>query len=327
MYTVLYEKSFGMRFASKKLCLFWVLLFAFCSPKPPDENPNVDIVLEINGTTYSNTAFSFYLGQNYPEIHSSDDSEILSHAFDQFKREIILAELANYSGYFVSEDQVDDFIDNKLTTMSFNLMSQQDRHYWRSIIKRRLAIQELLRNDILKSIQVGDAAIQNYYQKHLEEYRGESLYQVRMVQVPDQDTAKELLKTLKKSKEPFTKTVAPLAANEGFKIAQSFPISGLIPPFQDAVRKMRPGQYSKPIAVKQGDITVYYVLYLVAVIPAKETSYEEARYDIQGKIRKAEAEKIINSQVDHFLERLPVKVHSQNLPFQYVDATQRNSHP
>lgn len=320
--------TFGFSLRLGKPLLFFILCLSMisCDSHPQDdEKPAPKAILEINNKGYSLEEFRFFLSQTYPELGPDEDDELLSHALDQFKQEIILAELANYSGYFVSEDQVADFIEKKLTTMSFHLKSNQDRTFWQAIIRRRLAIQELLQNETLKNTNISDQEIQNYYQNHKSEYEGETLYQIRVVQIANEEKVDELLEVLKKSKEPFSKVVAPFAENDGYRITQAFPLDGLIPPFQKAVRNMRPGRHSKPIPVKQGELTVYYVLYLVAVLPPKAVSYEEAHYDIQAKLRQAQAKSLLDRQIEQFLARLPLRQVNDHLPFRYIEPDQRSS--
>ena len=311
------------------LALWLGLIFlSACNDHPKtDPGHSNEAILEVNDKRYSLEEFYFYLDLNYHEIDKSGDEELLSRALDKFKREIILAEMANFSGYYVSEDQVSDFIENKMTTMSYHLKPYKEQEYWKSIVRRRLAIQALLQNETLRNATVSDQAIQNYYQAHQADYQGETLYQLRVAQLSDQETAEKLLKVLKKSREPFAKTVAPFAANEGYLIAESYPIDGLIPPFQKAVSGLRPGRYSKPIPVKQGELTVFYVLYLEAVFPAEPVSYEEAHYDIKTKLHKIEAEKILEAQLSQFEAKLPMTLLENHLPFRYIEPNKRSENP
>jgi len=308
----------------------WAICIGLFAILACGNSPQVDLghsgetILEVNNKRYSLEEFHFYMDLNYHELDKNGDPELLSHVLDKFKREIILAELANFRGYFISEDQVSDFIENKMTTMSFHLKPAKEQDFWQAIIRRRLAIQSMLQNEMLRNANVDDQAIQNYYQSHQADYQGETLYQIRVAQLGDKETADELLKKLKKSREPFTKTVAPFAANEGYLIAETYPIEGLIQPFQKAVNRLRPGRYSKPIPVKQGELTVYYVLYLEAVFPAEPVSYEEAHYDIKTKLHKMAAEKLLEAHLSQFQERLPVTLLENHLPFRYIEASKRS---
>lgn len=306
-------------------CLVFVSTILSCgTPLESDQQASDDTLLEVNSKPYSQQEFQFFLVQNYPELEGTQDADLLSHAFDAFKKEIILAELANFSGHFVSDDQIDNFIENKMTTTSFHLKGSQERQFWKSIIRRRLAIQELLKNDILKKAVVTDQAIQIYYQNHQQEYQGETLYQLRIVQTGTLEKAEDMLEVLKKSREPFLKVSSDFAENDGYRIVQDFPLEGLITPFQKVLRNLSPGQYSGPIPVKQGEVTVYYVIYLEAILPPKTISYEEAHYDIQAKLKKVEAENILDAKLEQFMARLPVKHFPNHFPFAYIEPTKRS---
>jgi hypothetical protein len=284
------------------------------------ENP---IIIETRTDQIHLDEFEFYVTQSYPEALDVLDGEMYSYFFDKFRRDLLIVEISRLLGFRITEEQVEDFIKNRLTGVTFSLLTPEQRTLWRGEIERRLAIRQFLRREILKGPEITDADVARYYDERSEFFQKEPLYRVRFCQISTKEAAEELRKALKKSREPFATVAANFSDNEGFRLPISFRLSEMPAPFREALGKLKPGRASNVISVNRGESEFYYVVYLESVTSPVQISYDDAYHYIAGELHARQSRKRFQNTLKKFVDRLPLKVYYQNLPFDYVAPSQR----
>jgi hypothetical protein len=287
-----------------------------------EENP---IILELNSRAYSLEQFRFFVSRKYPEGLHLDQNEVQSAYLDAFSRELYLYEIAVDLGYRPSNHQIETFIRDQLTSMSFHLLPPEEQTLWRDAIGRRLAIRSMMQSEVLKHAEIQDDAVEAYYQEHTEDFKREQHYRLRFFRTPEKELADKFREDLRKSREPFTTVADQQEGHDGsHKLAVELTREALLKPFYAAIRRMKPGQYSKVIPVEQGETQSYYVLYLEAVLPPRQISYDEAQHEIRTKLQQASAQSFIEEQMQAYRARLQLAIKRDSLPFQYIDPNNRS---
>ena len=267
--------------------------------------------------------FDFYRKQNYPEIEGNNDPELHSFVFDKFRRDLLIAQISQGLGFRITGDQVDQFINYKMTGMSFHLLPPEEQLLFRKEIKRRLAIQQFLEREIVSAVTVADEEINRHYEAHQEDFRKEALFRVRFMQARDEARASEFLDVLKKGRESFVDVAKDYAENEGYDLVVPVGLNELPAPFIEPLSELKPGQYTKIIPIQHGETAYYYVLYLESLIPAEQISFEEAYQHIRKKLEKECSDRLLEEKVQQFEPHIPTKIFWDRLPFKYVEAAKR----
>ena len=313
-----------------RACAAWCLLSLVqaCQRASTDETGKTPpTVLTFDGKPYQLDELMFFIDEQYPEIRDTLDNELFSKCLDDFKREISLGELATSAGHFVTEDQVGTFIEKRITTMSFHLLSPKKQDLWRRAIKRRLAIRDLLRECLQAQINTPEEDIHRYYQDHQRDFQEETLYQIRLFQSPEEKSAQDFLEALKKSKEPFAKVAEDFQGERDHHSAVPLPLEDLPVPFQQALSRMGPGQHSKVIPLQQGKNTAYFVVYLEAIIPENQLPFEEAYHGIRTRLLGKAASGLLEDRLRQFQAKKPLIVYHTALPYTYIKPEKRSDRP
>lgn len=293
-------------------------------PLPITEEAN-PIILELNGRAYSYEQFRFFVSRRYPEGAHIEKDDVQSAYLDAFVRELYLYEMALEKGFRASEHQIDSFIRDQLTSMSFHLLTPQEQILWRGAITRRLSIRELMVHETLKRSIVADEQVLAYYEEHAETYNQDSRYRLRFFRTNEEDTAKAFHKALSSSRESFATIADQQEGHDGsHRLTLELTKEGLLSEFYKSLRRMKPGQFSKVIPIKQGEAQSFYVLYLEAVLPPRQISYDEAQHEIRTMLQQQSAQAFIDEQLQTYREKLPLKQHHERLPFNYLDPTSRS---
>ncbi len=284
---------------------------------PPGDEPSV---VRVGARDIPVSEFSFYLQRAYPELSESADDELMSRVYDSFERDLMIYAYANNIGMKVSEERIDNFIEQQMTSITFNLLEPQVQLSWRREIERRLVIQRFLQREIIDRIQIEDEAISAYYEGHPDEFVHPALYRIRHAQTSSLEEANAFRAALKKSNEPFTKVAAQFSENEAYRLAAELPLAEMPAAFQKALARIAPGQYTKVVELQYGDLTQYHVLYLESVIAEVEEPFDSAYQRIKSELEKEASEKRLLELTEHMRANVPVTRNLKNLSFTYKPA-------
>lgn len=307
-----------------------VAISACSAPPPVHETPPSPLLIRIGAEhglaeTHSLDEFSFFVTEVYPELGGTIEEELHSRLFDRFEREVILSYIARRMGFHVSDDQIDAFIQNQMTTVSFHLMDGAEQALWRQAIRRRQRIQQFLQRKLLREVSIPEDAIHAYYGEHEQEFKRDALYRIRVLPINDQDVAKKIQTTLRRTRKPFIEVAEAHLESPDQLMPVTVPLKNLAEPFQNAVRRLRPGRHSKTIPLKEGEITVYYILYLEAAAPAATLSFDEAYHDIRKKLERTATEARLDTVLEEWRSKLTIEVSRENLPFTYREPSIRST--
>lgn len=320
--------------------LTYIIGLAFClflisCSKPPvvEETKTSPTILQIRNKPITLAEYEFFVERKYPEMVGPIDNESHSTFFDVFKRDLILAEISQLLGFRIREDQIDGFIHENLGSINIRSLPQERQDLWRAEVARRLAIRELLERKVLKSddledISFSEEEIRAHYEANQKQFQTQPLYRVRFMRTDSEDKAKNFRKALRKTRKHFKELANEFTESESHKAAMPLYMDDLSEPFQKAIQRMRPGQHSKIIPVKQGSNEVFYVLYLESIISAVQISYEDAYHYIVNQLHRQHCASRLQETLDKFSKGrgpsgqdtpplIPIQINWEALPFTY----------
>ena len=297
-----------------------------CGQRDGDSgNPDNPMIVETRGGAVYLEEYRFYVSRLYPELSSGEiDDDIQSRVFHSFLRELIIAEFQR-----VTDEEVEEVIAGNLEMANqLPALDAEHQKIYRGMIRRRLAVRQLLMREVIEATAISDEDVARYYQDHEERFKHDARYTVRIVQTVGKAEADALRKELASTKDPFRQVAAPYAENDGHLIAVPMTLDELPEVFAKALRRpgkrrraLEPGQYTPVIPVKQGEIETYYVLYLESMTEAVQLPLEDVYFTIRGELERERAIKLFNQKVKRFREKIRVKVHNENLPFTFTEPT------
>lgn len=288
--------------------------------RPEKEVPSSDpVILSVGSTDVELATYQFFLEKAYPElIGKAVDDETASYLFDVFKRDMTIAEFARVSGLRVTDDQIESFINENMTGMTFGLLSEEQQKLWRDEIRRRLAIQQFLTREVFTRVTVEDEEVSEYYQEQEKRLKRPKQYQIRLMQAKDKESADAFYEALGKSKDPFHELAKDYAVNEGYKFITSLPYEDMPKAFQEQVKRLRPGQSSRVVEIQFGETTSYYVFHLESVSEAVEVDFETVYARLRAELEAEQIELLVKERLEEFEKKIKIKIHKEQLPFRYI---------
>lgn len=289
-----------------------------CGPRTPGpDDPDNPVIADVRTESVRMDAFEFFIQRHYPELGDLRDDAIYSHALDRFLDSVVVAQMQP-----VRDEEIDQFLNQHLGGV-YPQATAKEQELWRGEVRRRLAMSGFLKRDVLDRVKVSDDTVAHWYQTNQEEYKLEPTYRIRFVHTTDKTEAEKLRAALKASEEPFVTVAAEFAQSEGYRAAVPLKAEELPDPFLTQVRRMKPGQYSRIIPIKAGELEYYYVLYLESVIEEQQAPVEDIFFHIRKKLQRQRANALFDEKVRHFRARTPIKVYFSRLPFTYLEPAER----
>ncbi|MBW2037418.1 MAG: SurA N-terminal domain-containing protein [Deltaproteobacteria bacterium] len=189
---------------------------------------------------------------------------------------------------------------------------------YRARIKEQLLQIKLVNIEVKSKIAITAKEIQDYYQRHKNEYQSRKKYHLRtiLIGVPSSATPDQKLSALNRIEAvvaEFKKGASfenlarryseDITAADGGDLGL-FSLRELSPQFQQAVRKMKEGEISPVLETPHG----YQVLMLQKVIELPGKTLKEARIEIQEKLFRNMVEKKYKAWLKSLRERSYIKI-------------------
>jgi peptidyl-prolyl cis-trans isomerase SurA len=186
---------------------------------------------------------------------------------------------------------------------------------YRNKMREEILRARLVNMEVKSKIVITNEDIKAYYNKNPDKYGGEKKYHLRHILKKSLSFGSQLEKNaikfemqdilakLKKG-EPFEKAAAKYSdapsASEGGELG-TFSLNSLSTPIRDAVKSLKPGEFSDVVDTEQG----YQIFFLQEVVDAKGKSVEEVKPEIEEKLYK----EIVEQKFKAWLQDLRQKAH------------------
>jgi peptidyl-prolyl cis-trans isomerase C len=224
----------------------------------------------------------------------------------------------------------------QLTKMS--LLSQEARRLQldkkEEVAKRikeiadNLIIQELIKQEVIDKIKVGDADLEKYYKEHQQEFIEPEKVKVNIIMfklkdnaTPEEKKAQKkkadlALKRLKKG-DDFEKVAKEVSEDERTKNSGGntgfFSKGKRMNTYGEKVEEkaftLKTGQISDIIEEKNG----YYIIKVGEKKPQKEETFQEAKSKIERRMQQEEQKKAYDTYLESLKKQYPVKINEENI--------------
>ena len=168
-----------------------------------------------------------------------------------------------------------------------------------------VAVRKLLATDVLSSVDVSEAEVEQYYREHASEFEAPETVTVRQILVPTSNEARDVRRRLGRDGKNFavlaqTTSRAPEASAGG--LMGTFSRGQLPPELEHAAFGLADGETSDVVQSPLG----YHVLRLDARQAARAASLEESRGAIRARLLENKSDRKVREYVAGLLARAKV---------------------
>ena len=263
----------------------------------------LSLVATFTITTLSLNAADYYASVNGAKITKADIALVLQDPRIDFSKlpenakKRVLTEIINKK--LLSQKAVQDGI-------------EKDPSYKEALAKMKqdLAFQVWQKNEVAK-IDVSDKKQKEFFDKNKEKFVMPATLEARHILVKTEKEAKDLIKTLNKSKKKEakfielakSKSVGPTGVKGGY--LGKFPANQMVPEFASAATALKKNTYSQtPVKTQFG----YHVIYLVDKVSSESLSFNKVKGKISQMLLGNEYNKRVKSITDELRKKAKIVI-------------------
>lgn len=196
-------------------------------------------------------------------------------------------------------------------------LGEENLKDFRAAIERSLLAQKAEDLTIQKNINVTEADLRAYYDTNKHTYKRPKQFKAShiLIKVNPSSNAEERAALEKKAKDLAEKAkkgedfynLAYYNSDDRSKYVGGdlgyFHEGQTVPEFEDAIKKMKPGEISEPVKSMYG----WHIIKLAELNEAKQLEFDEAKVKIREQLEKAMKDKLYNSWMADLKAKYPVK--------------------
>lgn len=305
---------------AKPLCLLSFLLIFACGKKVEEKK---EILVSVGGNKVSVEEFQKAYASASREsarfpVNRKTALKLKIAFLNQLIEEMLILSEAERLGLSVGKEEVDvaisdvkkDYADEKtFKQMLINEYINFDR--WRDKIKKRLLIEKVISHSVSSQINITDEDIQSYYDKNIEEFRGDEQVRARQILVKEEvDALKARDRIL--SGEDFAAVARKVSMSpdgrEGGDLG--YFSRGVMPPEFDAVVfELETGLLSDVISSPYG----YHLFLVEDHDDARDYSLEEMKDKIKEHLRRDWEEYLYAKWMDELKQDTKIDINEEVL--------------
>lgn len=266
------------------------------------------VILTINLNKFTNKDLKNFMKSRHPDLSfNSLNPRLASRVFDTFiEHKMIMHQVEQAN---VPLDQVE--IDNYLREKRLPLNKVDD-----PAVSESIKAQKYLYFTLYKDIDVTDAEIRQYYNRHMNDYRKSSEVFLHQIVVKDRDKAVEIHENLLKSPEKFTeiaeKQSISLEAKKGGKMGY-FEKGTLPKDMEDVVFALDLNKISPVVKSPYG----YHIFKVTKIKNERLLFLEKVKDEIKNKLLSDKLRWAYEDYLAKLKKELDIKVKYQSLFFAY----------
>jgi len=274
------------------------------------------VILEIEGTVYTNADFDKYVRNTVGERSGPLTPPALSRLFDDFVDEKILLKGARGQGIVLAEEEKDGYFRKFVNAADGRSETAAPTRDEASILADKLLVEKYLFT-LVKDIHVEDADIASYYAAHKSDFLRPEKFQVSQVLLSSEGKASEIReRLLGATEEQFRATAraesaGPEAVSGG--VMGVFSAGQLPPEIEKFILPMGEGEISRVVESTFG----YHIFRMDKKFEAGLTTQEEAAPSIRAKLLAERRERATAAHLEELKSKLDWQSHVENLPFAY----------
>lgn len=284
------------------------------------------VVAEIDGRVVTVSQVQDYLdavldigaGDETPEdelISEGDLDRVMSRLFDGFLEEEMLLYEAERRGVQVEPWEVEVYLGREPDEVEELAEAPNPDDPGFRLARRNLMIQKLRGAVVAGAVEISEADVDAYLQRHRASLLPDDQLIVRRLTLAGKKEANDVRREIIEKSMPFDKAAAIFGGQPHQGWPEQLEIEALPEVMRQAVERIKPGQISRPV-----EFDGAYHLLLLEAWPAKkavdqEQLRERAREEL-FRIRSGEASARLH---DRLRAELEIRVFTQRLPFGYVE--------
>lgn len=214
-------------------------------------------------------------------------------------------------------DYLYDLVDEELLFEEANRRRLQDKSEVKELLfeaKKKILVSKLIDMEINKNLSVSGDELENYYKSHQDEFVEPERLRASHILVSDMDAAKEILKDIKNGRDfaelAREKSIDPSNINGGD--IGYFTKGQMIPDFEDACFKLKPGEISDIVKTSIG----FHIIKLTDRIPAKHKSFEQVKEDTRDALLTRHRKSNFDSLMESLRKSARIKIYDEKLLMQ-----------
>jgi parvulin-like peptidyl-prolyl isomerase len=281
-----------------------------------DPEKQKEIVLEVEGTAYTNADFTKYLQNSVGNSLKSLTGAALSRLFDEFVDEKILLMRAQNEGVSLTEEEKAAYLAKLKSALQTETGEEPPLESDAAGLYDRLLVQKFL-SLLVKDIAADDQEVANYYEQHKSEFLQPERVQVSQILLGSEGQASGVLDKLKNaSEEEFRKiakaeSAGPEASKGG--VMGVFKVGQLPSELEKVVFSLKEGEISRVVESTYG----YHIFRLDNKFEPRLLTAEEASLSIRTKLLEQKSQQAVSAHLATLRKTMDWKSTTENLTFPY----------
>jgi parvulin-like peptidyl-prolyl isomerase len=281
-----------------------------------DPEKQKEIVLEVEGTTYTNADFTKYLQDSLGDSLKAMTGAALSRLFDEFVDEKILLKRAQNEGTSLTEEEKVAYLAKLKSALRTETGEEPPLESDTAVLYERLLVQKFL-SLLVKDIAVDDQEVVDYYELNKSEFLQPERVQVSQILLASEGQASGVRDKLKDaSEEEFRKiaqaeSAGPEASKGG--VMGVFKVGQLPSELEKVVFKLKEGEVSRVVESTYG----YHIFRLDRKFEPRLLTAEEAGPSIRTRLLKQKSEQAVSAHLATLRKTMGWKSTTENLTFPY----------
>ena len=275
-----------------------------------------EIILEVEGTAYTNADFTKYLQDSVGDSLKSLTVAALSRLFDEFVDEKLLLKQAQNEGVSLTENEKAAYLAKLKSALRTETGEEPAIESDTAALYDRLLVQKFL-TLIVKDIAADDQEVADYYELHKSEFLQPERVQVSQILLASEGQASGVLNKLKTaSEEEFRKiaqaeSAGPEASKGG--VMGVFKAGQLPSELEKVVFSLKEGEISRVVESTYG----YHIFRLDKKFEPRLLTAEEAGPSIRTKLLEQKSEQAVSGRLATLRSTMDWKSATENLTFPY----------
>ncbi len=207
---------------------------------------------------------------------------------------------------FLKKRLINDIIAQTLTSWE-----ALNRHYEQNVLKdiyefykRQRLVREFEEKIIWPQIKVTDEEVRKYYETHKKDFTRPARVEMAVIKTQDEQLARQIYQRLKRGEDFFE--VAKEIQFHGAR-PERHELSNLVPEMREIVQKMKPGEVSSVIKIKDW----YCIVKLIRFYPEEVHPFEMVKESIRKTLAQEKFEKMRAKYVAQLRAKSDIKINQK----------------
>lgn len=288
---------------------------------PPAMEPQV--VVTVGGSAIPYGAFERYLADNSAQDEGTMDEQadtIKSRLLDQFIEEQLLVRAAGRFKVTVSDAEVDQYMQALgVSQGEAEVAGPEGKEAFRDKLRQSILIQKVKDEAVLSKVEITPGEIEDYFNKHPDQYRQPRAVVLRQILVDDKALAERLAADLSKDPSRFEAVARDNSVSPDRGQARTYTEEELPVELREPLFALQPGQVSPPLEQAQR----WRIFQLVRKSEAQAGDLAGVRRRIQLELFQAKSDQALDQFIADLKKESDIRVNRTILPFDYLGEYRR----